>query len=200
MECTIGVCFKDFAVIATDKTNARSILVMKDDIDKTYQLSEKLLMSACGEAGDTTQFAEFITKNVQLYKMQNGYELSPWAAANFTRRNLADYLRSRTPFQVNLLIAGYDKENDACELYVMDYLASMVKAPYACHGYGGYFTTALLDRHYRKDMTKEEAYDLLKDCVKEVQKRLIVNLPNFQIKVIDRDGITTMPDISIKNI
>ena len=52
-------------------------------------------MSACGESGDTTQFAEFVQKNVQLYKMQNGYELSPWAAANFTRRNLADYLRSR---------------------------------------------------------------------------------------------------------
>jgi hypothetical protein len=30
MECTIGVCFRDFALIATDQTNARSILVMKD--------------------------------------------------------------------------------------------------------------------------------------------------------------------------
>ena len=52
-------------------------------------------MTAVGESGDTTQFAEFITKNIQLYKMQNGYELSPAGAANFTRRNLADYLRSR---------------------------------------------------------------------------------------------------------
>ena len=30
MECTLGICFKDFAMIATDQTNARSILVMKD--------------------------------------------------------------------------------------------------------------------------------------------------------------------------
>ena len=51
---------------------------------------------------------------------------------------------------MNLLIAGYDKTEGECQLYVMDYLASMVKAPYACHGYGGFFTTALLDRHYRK--------------------------------------------------
>ena len=49
-------------------------------------------------------------------------------------------------------------------------------------------------------MNKEEAYGLIQDCVEEVQKRLIVNLPNFQVKVIDRDGITTMPDISIKTI
>ena len=58
-------------------------------------MSDKLIMTAVGESGDTNQFAEFITKNIQLYKMQNGYELSPAGAANFTRRNLADYLRSR---------------------------------------------------------------------------------------------------------
>merc|ERR1712088_414843 len=96
---------------------------MKDDTDKTYNLSDTLVMSAVGESGDTTQ------------------------SADFTRRNLADYLRSRTPFHVNLLIAGYDKKENECQLYVMDYLASMVKAPYACHGYGGFFVTALLDRN-----------------------------------------------------
>lgn len=87
--------FNDFALVASDATNAHSILVMKDDYDKTIKLSDRLLMSVTGEAGDTTQFAEFIAKNVQLYKMRNGYELSPAAASNFTRRNLADYLRSR---------------------------------------------------------------------------------------------------------
>jgi 20S proteasome subunit beta 4 len=52
-------------------------------------------MAVSGEAGDTAQFSEYIAKNVQLYKMRNEYELSPKAAAHFTRRNLAEYLRSR---------------------------------------------------------------------------------------------------------
>ena len=47
-------------------------------------------------------------------------------------------------------MAGFDDESKECELYVMDYLASMVKAPFAAHGYGGFFTTALMDREYRK--------------------------------------------------
>merc|ERR1712008_135152 len=89
--CSLALCFKDFAMLATDKTSARSIMVMKDDYNKTIKLSEKMLMSVVGESGDTTQYAEFIAKNIQLYKMQNGYELSPKASANFTRRNLADY-------------------------------------------------------------------------------------------------------------
>ena len=47
-------------------------------------------------------------------------------------------------------MAGFDNESKECELYVLDYLASMVKAPFAAHGYGGFFTTALMDREYRK--------------------------------------------------
>ena len=110
-------------------------MVMKSDQDKFCQLSDNLVMAVSGESGDTNQFAEYIQKNIQLYKMRNGYELSPSAAANFTRRNLADYLRSRTPYQVNLLIAGFDSETGKPELYFMDYLASMIKvtATYLIH-------------------------------------------------------------------
>ena len=47
-------------------------------------------------------------------------------------------------------MAGYDEESQECELYTLDYLASMVKANFAAHGYGGFFTTAIMDRDYRK--------------------------------------------------
>ena len=50
------------------------------------------------------------------------------------------------------------------------------------------------------DMTQDEAYELFQDCVKEVQKRLILNLPNFAVQVIDKDGIRKMKDITVKNL
>ena len=71
-----------------------------------FKLSEHLLMGITGESGDTTHFAEYIEKNIQLYKMRNGYELSPSAAASFTRRQLADSLRSQV--QRWILIAPND--------------------------------------------------------------------------------------------
>ena len=43
-----------------------------------------------------------MAKNVQLYKMRNGYELCPAAAAAWTRRNLADYLRSRVSVTISV--------------------------------------------------------------------------------------------------
>lgn len=42
------------------------------DQDKTFHLSNRLLMAIAGEGGDTVQFAEYIAKNIQLYRMRNG--------------------------------------------------------------------------------------------------------------------------------
>lgn len=185
-------------------------------------------MATSGESGDTTQFSEYISKNIQLYKMRNGYELSPKAAASFTRKNLADYLRSRTPYSVNLLMAGYD-DLSGPELYFIDYLASCVRVPYAAHGYGGFFSIAILDRYHNcgnntdkaldylilivlkmqitlcfcllhVDMSEAEAYELMKKCVREVHKRLIVNLPNFKVQKVSKEGITELHPITAQNL
>jgi 20S proteasome subunit beta 4 len=100
---------------------------------------------------------------------------------------------------VNLLLGGFS-ERTGPELYWMDHLASMVKVPFATHGYGGLFSMGVLDRYYRKDLTREEAYDVMKKCVAEVQKRLIINLPNFQVKILDKDGIHSMDVIRSKDL
>ncbi|CAH0550464.1 unnamed protein product [Brassicogethes aeneus] len=199
MECLIGIQFKDYVLIAADKTNAHSIIVMKTDENKLYKLSNKLVMAVSGESGDTTQFAEYISKNIQLYKMRNTYELSPLEAANFTRRNLADALRSRSPYHVNLLLAGYD-EIRGPQLYYMDYLASMAKVKYAAHGYGGYFSLSIMDRNYLENLSLEQGYDVMKKCVQEVHKRLAINLPNFKVQVIDKNGIRDLEDITMESL
>lgn len=59
------------------------------------KLGSKTLMAVSGEPGDRDHFGDYIQKNLSLYKMRNNYEISTFAAVNFTRRNLAEYLRSR---------------------------------------------------------------------------------------------------------
>ncbi|XP_033209564.1 proteasome subunit beta type-2-like [Belonocnema kinseyi] len=199
MECSIGIQFKDFVLVAADMTNAMSIVVLKSDEKKIHKISDKIVMAVSGEAGDAIQFSEYISKNMQLYKMRNGYELSPKAVASFTRRNLADYLRSSTPYFVNLLMAGYDDQTGP-ELYFIDYLASCIKVPYASHGYGGFFSLTILDRFHDPSMTEAEAYELMKKCVREIHKRLIVNLPNFKVQKISKDGIEELAPIMAQNL
>lgn len=198
MECLIGIKGRDFVLMATDCVAGRSIIAMKKDQDKTFRLSDRLLMAIAGEGGDTVQFAEYIAKNIQLYRMRNGYDLSTSAAASFTRFNLAEYLRSRSAYFVNLLIGGYDAEEQG-SLYYMDYLASSVKVPFAVHGYGAMFVLGLLDRYYRENMNKDDAVHLLQLCVNEIHKRFIVSMPRFHVKLIDKDGIQSLDDVVPKD-
>lgn len=197
MECLIGIQFKDFVLLAADRINVHSILVVKHDVNKIKRLSDNLAMAVTGEPGDSIQFAEYISKNIQLYKMRNGYELSPLAAATYVQRNLANYLRSRTPYHVNLLVAGYDTQTNQPELHYLDYLATSTKVPYGMHGYGAFFVMGIMDRIYKADSTLEEALEMMRKCVAEIQKRLVVSLPSFKVVIVDKDGVRDLPDIVV---
>lgn len=221
METILGIKGKDFVMVAADCSHGHSIMVLKDgmsvsvffiyhclfykftpfsvDETKIHQISDKLVMATIGESGDTVQFTEYISKNILLYRMRNGYELTPKAAAHFTRKNLAEYLRTRNPYHVNLFVAGYD-EKEGTELHYIDYLANAKSVRYAGQGYGGMFTNSIFDRYYYDNVTQEEAYDIFKKCVKEIQKRLIINLPNFKVTVVDKDGVKDLPMITARDL
>lgn len=46
----------------------------------------------------------------------------------------------------------------------------------------------MMDRHYRSDMSVDEAIKLVDECIAEIRTRLVVAPPNFVIKIVDKDG------------
>ena len=190
MECLIGIKCDSFTILAHDNSAGRSVLIMKQDQDKLFRLDEQLGMVVCGEPGDTVYFGEYIQKNNTLYRMRNGYSLSPRAVANFTRNELAQSIRSNHPYAVNLLLGGFDPLHAKSHLFFMDYLGTMDEVPYAAHGYGSYFVLGILDRFHRADMSTKEGEDLLKACVREVQQRFMINLASFSYYVITEKGMS----------
>ncbi|CAA2999985.1 proteasome subunit beta type-2-A [Olea europaea subsp. europaea] len=144
------------------------------------------VISISWEMCDRAQFTEYIQKNVALYQFRNGIPLTTAAAANFTRGELATALR-KNPYMVNIILAGYDKETGP-SLYFIDYIASLHKLDKAAFGYGSYFALSMMDRHYQRDMTVEEAVNLVDKVIMEIRSRLVVAPPNFVIKIVDKDG------------
>ena len=47
--------------------------------------------------------------------------------------------------------------------------------------YRSYHMVSMKNYFHFLDMNRDEAYDLMKECVKEIQKRLVINLPNFEV-------------------
>src|SRR5690554_1210704 len=95
MDTLFGITGKDFTITAYDSKAVASITLMKIGEDKSRELNPHTLMLFSGEPGDGVHFSEYIERNIKLYGIRNGIELSPRAVASFARRELADSLRSR---------------------------------------------------------------------------------------------------------
>ncbi|KAK4219203.1 nucleophile aminohydrolase [Rhypophila decipiens] len=189
MEVLLGITGKDFTLIAASKAAMRGATILKASDDKTRQLNKHTLMAFSGEAGDTVQFAEYIQANAQLYSMRNETDLSPSALANFVRGELAHSLRSRKPYNVNLLLGGVDPITHKPSLYWLDYLAALAPLPYAAHGYAQYYCLSILDKHHHPDITLGQGIKLLTLCTDELKRRLPVDFKGMTVKAVTKDGI-----------
>lgn len=209
MDCLFGITGRDFAILAADCTSVRSIVVMKSTEQKFRQLNSLNVMTFCGESGDTTNFAEYIQANVQLQTIRGeGTGLGTSEVARFARKQLASSLRSRKPYQVNILIGGVEvagKEASQSSalavpkprLFWIDYLGAMIEVPFAAHGYGSYFCLSIMDRYYKPDMNEEEAFELLRHCLRELRTRFIVNLPVFGVRIVRAHGTEEIPEFTV---
>ncbi|KAJ1918922.1 Proteasome subunit beta type-4 [Mycoemilia scoparia] len=191
METQIGIRGDNFVVLLSDKIVAQSIVKMKHNQDKMKQLNKNNVMSVTGEAGDVDSFSEYIEANIKLFGLRQNRPLTTSECAYWTRGTLAEALRSRSPYNVNLLIGGFNPNTKKSSLYRIDYLSSICEVPFAAHGYTSYFAYSLMDKEYRKDLTKEEAIKLAIRCVKQLDHRFLVGQPGFILRVIDEEGIHT---------
>jgi len=188
-DSVLGIEFDGGVIIAADQVNARSILTYQSNLDKVVQLSSHSAMGVAGPNSDLVNFSEYISKNFALYQLSNnGLQLSTAAQANFCRNELAVALR-KGPYQVNILLGGYDKKTAKGSLYWMDYLAALSKVSYGAQGYASNFCLSVMDRDYKEGLTENEAVDIIEKCIKELQTRFLLNQSNFIIKAIDKDGV-----------
>nr|CEG03026.1 unnamed protein product [Fusarium pseudograminearum CS3487] len=125
----------------------------------------------------------------QLYSMRNESDLSPSALAHFVRGELATSLRSRKPYNVNLLMGGVDPITGKPSLYWLDYLASLAEVPYAAHGYAQYYCLSILDKHHHPDITLHQGIKILTMCIDELKRRLPIDFKGMVVKAVKADGI-----------
>ena len=190
MDTVFGVSYNGGVVIAIDQVNARSILMYQQNLDKIAELSSHSMMGVSGPNCDLVSFSEYISKNLKLYELSNdGLRLSTHAQANFCRGELAKALR-RGPFQVNVLLGGYDdKVPKGGSLYTMDYLGSCQKVNYGAQGYASNFTLSIMDRDWEEGLDEDAAVKIVEHCIREMKMRFLLNQSNFIIKVVDKEGV-----------
>lgn len=187
MDIILGIQLPEGTLLATSRAFTRGISIIKATDNKTKVLNESNIMAFTGESGDTTQFAEHVAANVQLKGLRDGYDMRSNEIASFVRHELATSLRTRKPYQVQVLLAGYDGQSGF--LSMIDYLGTRCDLPYAAHGYAAFYTMSLLDHHYRDTLSLEDGLKLLKMCDEELCKRMPMDYKGLRLHLVDKDGV-----------
>lgn len=99
----------------------------------------------------------------------------------------------------NYFNCSYD-EKEGPELHYIDYLANAKSVKYAGQGYGGMFAASIFDRYWTPTLTQDQAYDILKKCILEIQKRLVINLKQFHVACVDKNGVKDWDPITCTNL
>ncbi|CAD2214109.1 20S proteasome subunit beta 4 [Angomonas deanei] len=194
----------DYVLVAAAGLNAFYYIKITDEEDKIVQLDSHQVVACIGENGPRVNFTEYIKCNIALNRVrQHGRHSSCSATANYMRNELASSIRSREgAYQVNCLFAGYDvpvseldDSSSGPKLFYMDYLGTLQSVPYACHGYGGPFVTAILDRYWRADLTQQEGLELMQKCCDEVKRRVVVSNAFFFVKAVTANGVEAVPNV-----
>ena len=192
MDCVFGIQGNDYILLAGDRASvSNSIIKLQDTDHKIIKLANNQLMACVGESYDKKNFPKLVKANMELYYFQNGQRLTTDETATYIRKELAEGIRS-SPHQCNCLVAGFD--SDGPKLYWLDYLGSYAKLLKAAHGYGAYFLYGLMDNFYKKDLSLKEGEIIIKNCISELKTRFAINMVDFDVFKITKDGIEDISD------
>ena len=187
MDCVFAVQGKDYILLAGDRASvSNSIIKLQDTDHKLFKLNDNQVIACVGESYDKKDFPKYIKANLDLYFFQNGQRLTTEEAAAYIRNQFAEGIRS-SPYQCNCLLAGFDE--DGPKLYWLDYLGSYAKLLKAAHGYGAYFLYGLMDNFYKKNMSLDDGEDIIKKCINELKTRFSINMVDFDVFKITKNGI-----------
>ena len=167
-------------------------MVLKTGEDKIMQLSSTKAIAMAGPQGDRAHFGEYLEKLIKLYELRHSLPISTNAVANLARDTLATALR-KGPYEVNALLGGVD-ENKGPALFHLDYMGALAKVNFGVHGYASNFTLSVFDKEWKEGMTLEEGKALLGKCKHELATRFLINMPEWKVKLITKDGLAEIDE------
>ncbi len=186
---TLGLVCKDATIIAADQRSSMGYLVASEKTNKVFKISDKIAMTIAGTAGDGQALSKLMSAELQLYKLQEGREVSVKTAASLMGNILRSSFKSFRPDMVQIIVGGYDAEGS--HVYSIDLAGAVEDAKtFAFTGSGSPYALGVLEDKYKEGITEEEGLMLAHDALTVSKKRdLATGGESVTVAVIDKDGL-----------
>ena len=142
---TVGLVCTDGIIMASDRRATMGYFIANKDIQKIYQVDDRLSMTIAGGVGDAQALIRLMQAEASLYKFKHGKNISVKAAAMLLSNLLHNY--KFYPFYVQLLIGGVSDEKN--EVFSLDAVGGMTDEKYVSTGSGSPVAYGLLEELYK---------------------------------------------------
>ncbi len=179
---TVGLKLRDSVVIAADKRASQGYFIAHKGVRKILKIDDHIVMSIAGLVADAQILASQLQYLARRHKYEEGFPVSVKTLVSYLGLLLNTY--KYFPFEVQLLVGGYDIEP---RLYAVQWFGDYVEENYAVTGSGSPIAVGLIESRYSPDMSVEEAVKLAVEAIKASTRRDVFSGEGVDIAVVGRN-------------
>ncbi|CAI4791239.1 BBL_G0050180.mRNA.1.CDS.1 [Saccharomyces cerevisiae] len=156
----VGVKFNNGVVIAADTRSTQGPIVADKNCAKLHRISPKIWCAGAGTAADTEAVTQLIGSNIELHSLYTSREPRVVSALQMLKHHLFKY---QGHIGAYLIVAGVDPTGS--HLFSIHAHGSTDVGYYLSLGSGSLAAMAVLESHWKQDLTKEEAIKVASDAI-----------------------------------
>ncbi|SCU83337.1 LAFA_0D03004g1_1 [Lachancea sp. 'fantastica'] len=156
----VGVKFNGGVVIAADTRSTQGPIVANKNCAKLHRMAPKIWCAGAGTAADTEAVTRLIGSNLELHSQYVNREPRVVSALQMLKQHLFKYQGHVGAY---LIVAGSDPTG--AHLFSIHAHGSTDVGFYQSLGSGSLAAMAVLESHWKQDLTREEAMQLASDAI-----------------------------------
>ncbi|XP_074661352.1 proteasome subunit beta type-4-like [Tubulanus polymorphus] len=189
----LGVKFDGGVMLAADMLGSYGSLARYRDLPRIVKVNDKTLVGASGDYADFQFLTQTIEQQVIAEQcLDDGFGYSPKSLHSWVTRVMYNRRTNFNPLWNTYIVAGL--QDDQPYLGYVDKIGVAFQADLVATGYGAYIALPLLrervDAKQSKSLTREEAREMLDECMKILWYRDARSFNKYLIGTCTKDGVT----------
>jgi len=179
----LALIYKDGVILAADRRASYGTFVLSKNARKVFKITETIGLVSAGFISDMQTLVREARFSANMFRLQNNREMNSRALAKLMSNAL--FSSRMAPLMTQTIVGGFDKGEKS--VIVLDALGSLIEDQYAAVGSGSEVALGVLEADYKKDMTYEEAKDLVARTVNAALARDSASGNGTDLLVITKD-------------
>ncbi len=180
----VGLRVNEGVVLGAERRFSYGGFILSKSARKVYLITDKIGMAAAGLVADIQAIAKNIRAEIKYYELSVEKKVSVRAVSKLIANMLYSY--KFMPLMSEILVGGVD--DTGSHLYIMDPVGSLIEDDYASIGTGAPIAIGIIESSYNKNMSVDEARDIVIKSIKAALSRDSMSGDGIDILIITYKG------------